>query len=397
MIPDPLLRENGPFGSILVVPLPDPGCLITYQMDYLVRHQPPGLLPCYLRSRSGQAQVCLDTSGLKPLDEAFPESGRSEKRGRAVLRSICRCLIEAEDHLLPIKQFMLHPSLVFVGHGEEVLLGFWPIRHKNAGNQSDGTLAELVETVAAAFAWSDGDTRQAVLAARAGLCDLAAYLDPEPVRAEPVVQAQAGPEPKAAIRRRPDARWLLTVPHAAAALLTLAVLQGWLDQARPVLLPILGSLVLVDLFVMAPGLLRSDRVAAWLKRIRQPDGVTRSAPDSDQTVLLAGNEPDFRMAMLSEGQPGTPEEQEGVRAFILADEFVVGRDPRKTDLCLPVKSIGRVHARISRQAGSFFICDLGSANGTCLDGRRLQKHVACLMPDQCLVQFADQIFHFRAG
>jgi hypothetical protein len=183
---------------------------------------------------------------------------------------------------VPIKQFMLHPSLVFVGHGEEVLRASGDPA-KNAGNQSDGTLAELVETVARP---SPGQTATPAGGAgsRAGLHDLAAYLDPEPVRTEPVVQAQPGPEPKAAIRRRPDARWLLTVPHAAAALLTLAVLQGWLDQARPVLLPILGSLVLVDLFVMAPGLLRSDRVAAGLKRIRQPDGVTRSAPDSDQTV-----------------------------------------------------------------------------------------------------------------
>ncbi|MBP8989708.1 MAG: FHA domain-containing protein, partial [Clostridia bacterium] len=94
--------------------------------------------------------------------------------------------------------------------------------------------------------------------------------------------------------------------------------------------------------------------------------------------------------------PGTPAEHEGRRAFILVEEFVIGRDPKKVDLCLPDPSIGRMHARIVRRAGSFFICDLGSGNGTHLDGRRLPKHEEYLLPDQCLLQFADQLFYFQA-
>lgn len=398
MIPDQLLRENGPFGSILVTQLPDPGRLVTYQMDYLVRHQPAGLLPCYLRYRSGQAQICLETSGLKPLDEAFAEPERSAQRGRAILASICSRLLEAEDHLLPAGQFMLHPSLIFVSREEDILLGFWPVRQDETQGQPEAVLAELVEKIAAAFAWEHDDARQAEQAARTGLHALSACLDPEPDRDEPAVKQPAPqPEPKRAPRgRRPDSRWLLALPHAAAAVLTLMVLQGWYGQARPYLLPALGVLILFDIVVLARCLVRSERIAAWLSQVRQ-SGKPSAPADSDQTVLLAGNAPDFRMAMLCEGQPGTPEEQEGVRAFILADEFVVGRDARKTDLCLPVASVGRVHARICRRAGSFFICDLGSANGTCLDGRRLQKHAECLLPDACLIQFADQVFHFRAG
>lgn len=100
--------------------------------------------------------------------------------------------------------------------------------------------------------------------------------------------------------------------------------------------------------------------------------------------------------MISEGKPGTIEENEGLRAFILVEEFIIGRDPKQSDLCIPDSSVGRQHARILRRAGTFFICDLGSANGTRVDGRRLLKNNETVLPDQCLIEFAEQSFYFQA-
>ena len=101
------------------------------------------------------------------------------------------------------------------------------------------------------------------------------------------------------------------------------------------------------------------------------------------------------MALLSEGRPGTPEENEGLRAFILTDEFLIGRDMKSCDLSLPSQGIGRCHARILRRAGSFFITDLGSRNGTRVNDQRLLKNKEILLPEQCIIQFADQVFHFQ--
>jgi pSer/pThr/pTyr-binding forkhead associated (FHA) protein len=100
--------------------------------------------------------------------------------------------------------------------------------------------------------------------------------------------------------------------------------------------------------------------------------------------------------MLSEGQPGTPAEHEGIRAFILVDEFIIGRDAQKSDLCLPDQAVGRMHARILRRASSFFIHDLGSGNGTELDGKKLARHEDQLLPDSCLLSFAGREFYFTA-
>lgn len=51
----------------------------------------------------------------------------------------------------------------------------------------------------------------------------------------------------------------------------------------------------------------------------------------------------------------------------------VGRSPQ-ADLVIPHDSISRQHCQIELINGEFFITDVGSSNGTFIDGRRLEKH-----------------------
>lgn len=105
-------------------------------------------------------------------------------------------------------------------------------------------------------------------------------------------------------------------------------------------------------------------------------------------------DPSERLGFLSEGEPGTPEETKGLRAYILTADFVIGRDPDLADLVLPDTEVGRAHARITQYNGSFFLTDLGSVNGTRLDGRRLDKHVQEPLPDRCRIGIAGRKFYF---
>ncbi len=114
------------------------------------------------------------------------------------------------------------------------------------------------------------------------------------------------------------------------------------------------------------------------------------------TELLSSRQELFRLATLSEGMLGTDSETAGQRAFILNDEFIIGRDARSVDLCLSGYAVGRRHARITRQGAAFFITDLGSKNGTRLNGERLNKLETILLPDNCQLQFADRFFYFEA-
>lgn len=114
----------------------------------------------------------------------------------------------------------------------------------------------------------------------------------------------------------------------------------------------------------------------------------------EKTLPLPDQIESNSFAVISEGLPGSGREQEGLRAFILTSEFIIGRDAALCDFVLPTKAVGRRHARISKFGEDYFIQDLGSVNGTLLDGKRLNRHELYLLPDRCRLRFADMAFHF---
>ena len=143
--------------------------------------------------------------------------------------------------------------------------------------------------------------------------------------------------------------------------------------------------------ISASALLRSwgDWLGITSREKRQSELI-----DLEPTENLPNRMPNYRLAMLSEGLPGTQTEDEGQKAFILVDEFIVGRDTNKADLFLDSAAVGRRHARIIRRGENFFIEDLGSINNTLLDGKRLDKFREILLPDRCRLTFADRSFYF---
>ncbi len=118
---------------------------------------------------------------------------------------------------------------------------------------------------------------------------------------------------------------------------------------------------------------------------------------TEKTVDLVLEDPFFRMACLSEGLPGTKDEKLGHRAYILVDEFLIGRDSNTVDFWIDSQNVSRLHARIIRRQGSFFLEDLGSRNSTLLDGKKVNKHKEYLLPDKCRLTFADKAYYFEAS
>jgi hypothetical protein len=352
-----ILKEAGPYGSQIIR---SPGLsehLVHFQLELLTRKRMPWLLPCCLRYRDGQAQICLNTTGMKPLDLSFSESELNPQQGVVILSRLIDLLAQSADLLLPMNQFSLEPSVIYFSNGksghENLCLAFWPIA---SPSESHNKLDRIIQTISQAFhiPQADRDAMKMHLH-EGGLTDLAKYL------------------------------------------------ADWLGSGHPSNIPCQDhldkSIILRPSLIEKCSKLIGNTFKRWVICIRSlfvdqdPDEIS---PPDNQTVLLAANPEDFRMAMLAAGKPGTPEESEGLRAYILIDEFMIGRDNRTCDLCLADPGVGRLHARITRRAGSFFITDLGSRNGTRIDGKRLLKNTENLLPDQCVIQFAEQSFYFLA-
>ena len=79
---------------------------------------------------------------------------------------------------------------------------------------------------------------------------------------------------------------------------------------------------------------------------------------------------------------------------ITKDITVVGRRPEVCDLVIPSDSISKIHTVISKTDGLLFVRDLGSTNGTRVNGQRVTR--GALLPGDELA-FASVKFKVHLG
>jgi len=407
--------ESGCCSNLLVWSPENPADLVQYQLHLLVRQRPGYLLPCFLRFREGKPELCLDLTGLDPIDQAVTGNDLNPRNGRSLLLELLEALQDAVDRLLPIRQFSLHPSLIFHDADSKLKLAFWPANTASSENSDEEDFREiqsLLRSIGQAYHLPSGEIERYMQEGRHGGINLLyQQVAAESAGSDACQTVLPGDQPigqKARTRNPPVWKSRRFVGLFAMHFLGVGMVVcqflihlAWPGPVKSALIIYMASLTVLDI-VSLTGLKFSrvrqavSSLVHWLGALLFVPKKMNTGEADAQTVLLAANPADFRMALLSEGLPGTPEENEGLRAYILIDEFVIGRDQKTSDLCLNDPGVGRQHARIIRRAGSFFICDLGSRNGTCLDGRKILKNVENILPDQCQISFAGRSFYFQA-
>ncbi len=105
--------------------------------------------------------------------------------------------------------------------------------------------------------------------------------------------------------------------------------------------------------------------------IGSPDRkIVRSAVAVSDTVFFGSFRVPVNRLLASRTSPGTRGSQQLVS--LRNDTTVFGRDP-ECDQVLDDPMISARHARVTRKAGRFAVEDLGSANGTFINGQRVQR------------------------
>jgi pSer/pThr/pTyr-binding forkhead associated (FHA) protein len=89
-----------------------------------------------------------------------------------------------------------------------------------------------------------------------------------------------------------------------------------------------------------------------------------------------------------------PIKSEGRPIQIIKDVTLVGRQDDLCDICLDQSSISKMHCIIVRTDGLLFIRDLGSTNGTKVNGQRVVR--GALLPGDEL-SFAGEKFRVEMG
>lgn len=139
------------------------------------------------------------------------------------------------------------------------------------------------------------------------------------------------------------------------------------------------------------------------------DGVGKAgkSPDEKDIPIPDGDDPDAEdLLSLKDADFGVDEE---VPAFlerprfdgpdmirISKSGFIIGRSGPRTDYCIEDSLlVSRLHCCVLRKGNTFFIEDLGSVNGTYVDGMRVEPGTRVQIEDGQEIKVADVTFMFR--
>ena len=86
----------------------------------------------------------------------------------------------------------------------------------------------------------------------------------------------------------------------------------------------------------------------------------------------------------------------GQQWTIVTDEFVIGRGG-ECDLVLPERQVSRYHVKILREDGRFILQDLGSKNGTHLNGGKVTGRVPIQDGDEIQIALAVKLVFIGTG
>jgi len=85
--------------------------------------------------------------------------------------------------------------------------------------------------------------------------------------------------------------------------------------------------------------------------------------------------------------------KQGQRIFINHEEMIIGRDPNN-EIPFDDHSISRKHAKISKKGSDVLLTDLGSSNGTVINGKKIQKKESVILDKEDMVKLGNTILKF---
>jgi pSer/pThr/pTyr-binding forkhead associated (FHA) protein len=106
-----------------------------------------------------------------------------------------------------------------------------------------------------------------------------------------------------------------------------------------------------------------------------------------ETVVLSAMAPST--ASLVSREPG-----ELATIYLNEELTVIGKLEVAADAVIPLPTVSRVHAKIRRQEGEYYLTDLNSRNGTTVNGRILREEENYQLQDQDQVDFAEARYIF---
>ena len=85
---------------------------------------------------------------------------------------------------------------------------------------------------------------------------------------------------------------------------------------------------------------------------------------------------------------------DGREVSLCGQQWLVGKSPLDADICLQEPTVSRLHARIWKKEGAYYIEDLHSRNGTMVEGIPLEPGEKRRLEDGMKLSFAEHVCAF---
>ncbi|MBR4374565.1 MAG: FHA domain-containing protein [Treponema sp.] len=139
----------------------------------------------------------------------------------------------------------------------------------------------------------------------------------------------------------------------------------------------------------------TSEIEQMKKKIADAESNTKNLQNRRKSVddAIAGKKPIFLTDSEFAAIRQRKDSQKFCRAFYslngapkveISDDIIIGRS-RECGIVIPDLLVSRKHAIISRREDGFWLEDLGSTNGTVLDGKKLSKFESVKLGESCII------------
>ncbi|MBR1758324.1 MAG: FHA domain-containing protein [Lachnospiraceae bacterium] len=383
-----------------------------YSAKMLRYNRLPGMPPLTVGFIDGQEEFRYDISGLKTLTTFVQEHSLHSEQIRNWMRTLLHLFSIGEGYLLKEADFVCRPEYLFLTPKEELQVCYLEGYREPVGEQLRTLLGLFLEHV-------DYQDEEAVALVydlyqccneEARAADLKEILErekrvkkPEISVKEVVVEPEAVSVLKEEVREKTpkkDVIFFVAMIVISGALMFLGgQIIGpdgefhWLRTlAFVVVCAAAGFFTFRETLISWWKHRKEEETFDWGEEMTHANEVER--PEAMQTTLLTSGETQLLTGMLPKMPFAVLEMEDGSSVAIEKVPFSVGA-LEKNDLCLPVRTVSRSHAQFVMDDQVLFLRDLGSTNGTWLNGKRLSEEKQTELREGDAIEFAKErvIFH----
>lgn len=332
-----------------------------YETRMITENRIYGFLPCVDQKHEGCVEYYYEITGRQNMGLVYERRKLTCEQLRGLLRELERILEAAREYLLTPDHFILTPEyMYFHTKSEKLSLCYYPDYEKDI-RESFLDLAEYLlgkldksDTAGIEFGY---DLYQCALEPNFSLLDIlhqhAGSEEPKPQHTEPTAY-----ESPTSVQEE-----------------ILEKTGSWKNffkkkQKKPCL----------EDYVAEAACLGSGS-ALFLKE------QASVKPSGKETVFLQQEK--RKGLMLQSRDPEYPDME------IAGDSFLIGKRRGSVDGCIPSPTISRIHARITKEGGVYYLEDLNSTNGTWAEQRQLDPYEMFPLEDGMRVTFANAEYEVR--